>query len=165
MLELHLSLSGVRARIPSKSRFSYWLNTAFALACRQKGRSRVRFVEHPELALRLVDRAEGQQFNAQYRHKDYATNVLSFPFELPLGLPKSFPREYVGDLVICAPIIEAEALAQGKTLHAHYAHMSVHGLLHLLGWDHEQAEAADAMEALEIKILAELGFPDPYQAR
>lgn len=165
MLELHLSLSGVRAGIPAKSRFAHWLSTAFALAGQQKARPRLRFAQHPELSLRLVGRAEGQQFNVQYRAKDYATNVLSFPFELPPGLPKSFPREYLGDLIVCAPVIEAEALEQGKTLVAHYAHMSVHGLLHLLGWDHEQADAAEAMEALEVKILAELGFADPYQMR
>lgn len=165
MLELHLSLSGVRAGIPSKARFAKWLNTAFALAMKQKGRMPMRFVEHPGISVRLVDRAQAQQFNAQYRGKDYATNVLSFPFEVPPGLPKSYPREWLGDLIICAPVIEAEAVEQGKALTAHYAHMSVHGLLHLLGWDHEETEAAQAMETLEIKILATFGLEDPYQER
>ena len=165
VLELHLSLSGVRAGIPAKARFARWLDCAFVLAMQQKGRNRLRFVELPGISVRLVDRAEGQQFNAQYRGKNYATNVLSFPFEVPPGLPKTYPREWLGDLIICAPVIEAEAAEQGKSLHTHYAHMSVHGLLHLLGWDHEESVAAEAMEALEVKILAQLGFANPYLER
>lgn len=163
MLELHFSLSGVRSGIPSKARFAHWLNAALALAMQQKGRPALRLAANAEIALRLVDSIQAQAFNLQYRGKDYATNVLSFPFEIPPGLPKSYRQDIVGDLVLCAPVIASEAAQQQKSLTAHYAHMSVHGLLHLLGWDHELPDAAEAMEALEIKILASLGFPNPYE--
>lgn len=108
-----------------------------------------------EIAVRLVDAEEGQALNRDFRQKDYATNVLTFDYaQEPVVM---------ADLVICAPVIEREALEQGKTLEAHYAHMLVHGTLHAQGWDHEDAEEADAMEARERAILAALGFADPYE--
>ncbi|WP_099603659.1 rRNA maturation RNase YbeY, partial [Stenotrophomonas maltophilia] len=93
---------------------------------------------------------------------DYATNVLSFPAEVPEGLPKGVKFPLLGDLVICAPVVAREADEQGKALNAHYAHLTVHGVLHLLGWDHEDDKEAEAMEQLEREILAELGIDDPY---
>lgn len=113
-----------------------------------------------EISLYIVDEAEGQSLNQQYRGKDYPTNVLSFPADLPeeLDLP------LLGDLVLCAPVVEREAIEQGKTLEAHWAHMLVHGTLHLLGFDHIDDNEAELMEALETRILLHLGFTAPYES-
>ena len=107
-----------------------------------------------ELAVRLVDLDEGQALNRDYRQKDYATNVLTFDY--------AHEPVVMADLIICAPVIEQEAQEQNKDLVAHYAHMLVHGTLHAQGWDHEDPQEADAMEAREREILAGLGFADPY---
>lgn len=115
-----------------------------------------------ELSVRYVDSDEGRALNRDYRGKDYATNVLSFPVELPPGVRSPL----LGDLVICAPVVTLEALGQDKPLAHHHAHLVVHGVLHLLGMDHERSEAeADAMEARERTILGRLGIPDPYAER
>jgi len=111
-----------------------------------------------ELAVRIVDEAEITALNRQYRGKDGATNVLSFPFE---GMP-GVVTEQLGDIVICAPVVAAEAVTQGKSLQAHWAHIVIHGVLHLLGYDHHRDAEAQTMEALETSLLASLGFPDPY---
>ncbi|MBI5900492.1 MAG: rRNA maturation RNase YbeY [Rhodocyclales bacterium] len=108
-----------------------------------------------EIAVRFVGGAEGQALNRDYRGKDYATNVLSFPYESGARI--------CGDLVLCREVVEREAREQGKTAEAHYAHMVVHGMLHLQGHDHETGSAdARRMEALERKILSALGYADPY---
>ena len=107
-----------------------------------------------EIAVRLVDADEGRALNRDYRHKDYATNVLTFDY--------ATEPVVMADLILCAPVIEREAGEQHKTLQAHYAHMLVHGALHAQGWDHEDPEEAEAMEAREREILAALGFDDPY---
>jgi len=112
-----------------------------------------------ELCVRLVDAEESRTLNRDYRGRDKPTNVLSFPFENPPGV--SLPL--LGDLVICHPVVVAEAAEQDKALHDHYAHMVVHGTLHLLGLDHLEDDEAEAMEALEREILAELGIADPYR--
>lgn len=111
-----------------------------------------------ELTIRLVDAAESQTLNNQYRHKDYPTNVLSFPADLPpeLNIP------LLGDLVICVPVVNREAAEQGKPAEAHWAHMVIHGCLHLLGHDHIDDDDAEVMEHLERQLLAELGIADPY---
>lgn len=113
-----------------------------------------------EITIRVVGRDESQALNAQYRQQDKPTNVLSFPTDLPpeLQIP------LLGDLVVCAGVVEHEAHEQGKSLAAHWAHMVVHGTLHLLGYDHESDEEAEEMEALEIRILGQLGFPAPYES-
>jgi probable rRNA maturation factor len=112
-----------------------------------------------EITIRVVGFDESQALNAQYRHQDKPTNVLSFPSELPpeLQIP------LLGDLVVCAGVVEREAYEQGKPLSAHWAHMVVHGTLHLLGYDHESDSEAEEMEALETRILEQLGFPAPYE--
>ena len=113
----------------------------------------------------LTDDDSVRDLNARFRGKDYATNVLSFPAELPEGLPKGVKLPLLGDLVLCAPVVAREASAQDKPVAAHYAHLTVHGVLHLLGWDHEDTREAEAMEQLEREILAGLGLPDPYIER
>lgn len=114
--------------------------------------------EDGELSIRIVDAHEGRELNRDYRDKDYATNVLSFPAELPPGVPLPI----LGDLVLCAPVIAREAQEQGKPLKHHYAHMVVHGVLHLLGHDHMEEAEAEAMETIEREVLASLGIADPY---
>lgn len=112
-----------------------------------------------EVSVYIVDEDEGQELNAQYRGKDYPTNVLSFTADIAeeVGVP------LLGDLVVCAPVVEREAQEQSKTLQAHWAHMLVHGTLHLLGFDHIEDDEAEAMEALETQIVTGLGYPAPYQ--
>ncbi|MFN3702739.1 rRNA maturation RNase YbeY [Thermomonas sp.] len=140
-----------RAGVPAAASFRKWVAAAL------EGR-----IREADLAIRLVDEKEGRALNHHYRGKDYATNVLSFPAELPEGLPEGVKLPLLGDLVLCAPVIAREAKQQGKPLNAHYAHLTVHGCLHLLGWDHEDPREAEAMEQLEREILAGLGLPDPY---
>ena len=114
--------------------------------------------EEPELTIRIVDEEESQELNHEYRGKDKPTNVLSFPFEAPAHVPIPL----LGDLVICKQVVEREAIEQGKTLTAHWAHMTVHGCLHLLGYDHIDDEEAEEMEGIERIVMANLGFEDPY---
>jgi probable rRNA maturation factor len=141
-----------RAGIPAAVSFRKWVAAALA------GR-----IREADLAIRIVGTRESRALNRHYRGKDYATNVLSFPAELPEGLPEGVRLPLLGDLVICAPVVAREAREQRKPLAAHYAHLTVHGALHLLGWDHEDPREADCMEQLEREILAGLGLPDPYQ--
>ncbi|PPD04196.1 MAG: rRNA maturation RNase YbeY [Methylobacter sp.] len=118
------------------------------------------------LVIRIVDESEGALLNAQYRGKNGPTNILSFPFEQPEGI--DFAAEnadlshYLGDLVICSPVIAQEAESQGKALTDHWAHIVIHGVLHLLGFDHLKAQDADIMEAKEIAILKKLNINNPY---
>jgi probable rRNA maturation factor len=136
--------------LPGEKEFLAWATAAV-------GRTR----PTAEVSLRVVDETEGRELNLRYRHKDYATNVLSFPAELPpeLGLP------LLGDVILCAPVVAREAEAQGKPLAAHYAHLTVHGVLHLLGYDHETISDARTMEGMEVQILDSIGIPDPYSER
>ncbi len=116
-------------------------------------------LDEQEITVRLVEKAESQQLNAEYRDKDKPTNVLSFPFEAPPGIPINL----LGDLVICADVVSEEAAQQNKPILHHWFHMLVHGTLHLLGFDHIEDSEADQMETLEIAILAKLGIDDPYK--
>ena len=150
-LDVAVGYAVPRAGIPAAVSFRRWVAAALA------GR-----IREADLAVRIVGAKEGRALNHHYRGKDYATNVLSFPAELPEGLPKGVKLPLLGDLVLCAPVIARETKEQGKPLAAHYAHLTVHGALHLLGWDHEDAREAECMEQLEREILAGLGLPDPY---
>ncbi len=111
------------------------------------------------LNVRVVDQAEGWALNRQWRGKDSATNVLSFPADIPTA----DGVRVLGDVVLCAPVIAREAVEQGKSLPAHWAHLVIHGVLHLLGFDHRQGPEAEVMEARETALLAGLGFPNPYE--
>ncbi|SFP20160.1 rRNA maturation RNase YbeY [Pseudomonas borbori] len=148
MLELDLQVASQAADLPSEAQFRSWCE----IALRQR-------TADSELTIRLVDEAEARELNHTYRQRDYATNVLSFPADVPdelLDIP------LLGDLVICVPVVEREALEQEKTPQAHWAHLVIHGCLHLLGYDHIDDAEAEEMEALERTLLAELGHPDPY---
>ncbi|MCX7513726.1 rRNA maturation RNase YbeY [Frateuria sp. STR12] len=147
--QLSVSYAVPRGGIPSPASFRQWVAAALKGARRRKP---------AEVAIRIVDVAEGQALNRDYRGKDYATNVLSFPAELPPGV--NLPL--IGDLAICAPVVAREAAEQGKRPRDHWAHLTVHGTLHLLGYDHLEDAEAEAMEALETRILASLGIADPY---
>jgi probable rRNA maturation factor len=116
-------------------------------------------LENADVSIYIVDEEEGQELNSQYRCRDYPTNVLSFPADIAeeVGIP------LLGDLVICAPVVEREAQEQNKALAAHWAHMLVHGTLHLIGFDHIDDGEAEQMESLETQIVTGLGYPAPYQ--
>lgn len=141
-----------RAGLPAAASFRKWVTAVFA------GR-----IHDANLAIRLVDEKEGIALNHHYRGKESATNVLSFPATMPEGLPKDICFPLLGDIVICAPVVVREAQAQNKPLTAHFAHLTVHGVLHLLGWNHDDDKEADAMEQLERNILATLNIQNPYQ--
>jgi probable rRNA maturation factor len=132
--------------LPDDAQFSLWVETAL------RGKSEA------ELTLRLVDRDESRKLNSRYRGQDQPTNVLSFPAELPPGI--DIPL--LGDIVICAPLVGKESEAQDKSLPAHWAHLVIHGVLHLLGHDHQIEQEAVEMEAMEVELLASLGFGNPY---
>ncbi|WP_323149265.1 rRNA maturation RNase YbeY [Pseudomonas oryzihabitans] len=147
-IELDVQVASEAADLPEEPDLRLWCE--LALRTRQ-GDS--------ELTIRLVDEDEGRELNRTWRHKDYATNVLSFPADVPdefLDIP------LLGDLVICAPVVTREAAEQGKPVKAHWAHLVIHGCLHLLGYDHLEDDEAEEMEDLERQLLAELGYPDPY---
>lgn len=145
-LDLCLQNASSVTAIPDQAEFERWLKPVLR--------------SHPGaiLTIRIVDDDESAALNLQYRHKNGPTNVLSFPAELPdeVDLP------LLGDLVICAPLVETEAEAQNKSAEAHWAHLVIHGTLHLLGYDHLEEDEAEEMEALEIELLKSLGYANPY---
>ncbi|AOM40869.1 rRNA maturation RNase YbeY [Xenorhabdus hominickii] len=135
--------------LPEEALFQQWLENVLP-----------QFQAESEVTIRLVDEAESHDLNLTYRGKDKPTNVLSFPFEAPpeVELP------LLGDLIICRQVVEQEAAEQQKTVEEHWAHMVVHGSLHLLGYDHIEDDEAEKMESLETEILEKMGYPDPYLA-
>ncbi len=145
---IDVEVNSSSTKIPSVENIELWITTAL-----QSDE-----LNEAEVSVYIVDDQESQELNFQYRNKDKPTNVLSFPADIPdeVGVP------LLGDLVICAPVVEREAQEQGKTLAAHWAHMLIHGTLHLLGYDHIEDDEADVMEALETHLLTQLKFPAPY---
>ena len=137
--------------LPSADLFQQWAEAAVR-GCDQPG---------GDIAIRIVTAEEIQQLNRDYRQQDKPTNVLSFPFDMPEGIEGVEP--ILGDLAICAEVVAREAREQGKSTQAHWAHMVVHGTLHLLGYDHIEDDEAELMEGLEVVLLAQLGFANPYQ--
>lgn len=148
-LAISVAYAVPRRGVPASRSFAAWVHAALAAAGRRK---------NAELAIRIVGAREGRVLNRTWRGRDYATNVLSFPAELPRGVTVPL----LGDLVICAPVVAREAREQRKPLRDHYAHLTVHGVLHLIGHDHENATQAARMEALERRVLSKFGVPDPY---
>lgn len=145
-IELEVQRASARRPLPTDEQFRLWAGAAL------RGRERA------ELTIRLVDRAESRRLNWQYRGQDTPTNVLSFPADLPAQVGVHL----LGDILICAPLVAAEAREQGKPEQAHWAHLTIHGVLHLLGYDHQEAAAADVMEGVEIALLESLGIGNPY---
>ena len=141
--------NAILAAIPSPADLETWANAV--LACEG--------LEHQEVTIRFTDESESQSLNREYRGKDKPTNVLSVPFEAPPGIEMNL----LGDLIICAPVISREAAEQNKEVLHHYAHMTVHGILHLLGYDHIDDAEAEEMESKEIAILAGLDIENPYE--
>ena len=148
MSAVHVQVASDDPDVPEPGQIAAWARAAIA------GRR-----DEAELTVRVVDNREGEVLNARYRGGKDATNVLSFPFEAPPGVDLGL----LGDIVVCAPVLAREAREQGKDPLAHWAHVVVHGALHLLGLDHQNAEEAEHMECLEREILARIGFPDPYR--
>jgi len=142
-LELTVQMAVSASGLPTRAQLRRWLAAALARSA--------------AITVRFVGTVEGRALNRAYRDRDYATNVLSFGYD-----SSGRDARLEGDIVLCAPVLRREARAQGKALAAHVAHLTVHGALHLQGYDHQHARAAARMEALEKKILAKLGFADPY---
>jgi probable rRNA maturation factor len=155
--EVEVQRASRHAGIPSDDEFRSWIEAVFSAADEARA-----------ISVRIVDAAESQRLNRDYRDRDAPTNVLSFAADLPAEVLQSIRASGMapplGDLVICAPLVQAEAAAQGKPLRNHWAHLTIHGVLHLLGHDHLEPGAAQAMERREIELLAALGIPDPYAA-
>ena len=145
---LDLQIASKSKQLPPLQQLKHW-----AAAAVGKHKSQA------EISLRIVDRDEGAQLNQQWRNKAGPTNVLSFPADLPIAIQSPL----LGDLVICAPVVEQEAREQNKPLEAHWAHIMIHGTLHLMGYDHIDDQQASEMESLEKNIMASLGFHDPYK--
>jgi probable rRNA maturation factor len=142
-LKVHLQIGARALRAPTFAQVRHWAGAT---------------LDRPgEITVRIVGAAEARRLNRRYRGEDRATNVLSFPYALSRQMVQ-------GDIVLCAPVIAREARSQGKTVEAHFAHMTVHAMLHLQGYDHARRRSARRMEALEKKVLTKLGYPDPYDA-
>ncbi len=146
--QIDIEINSTSNKIPAVEKIESWISAALHSD----------ELTEAEVSVYIVDEAESQDLNNQYRGKDKPTNVLSFPADIPdaVGIP------LLGDLVVCAPVVEREAQEQGKTLEAHWAHMLVHGTLHLLGYDHIEDDEAEVMEALETRLITQLDFPAPY---
>ncbi|MCK5888945.1 MAG: rRNA maturation RNase YbeY [Methylococcales bacterium] len=148
MNKVDVQVVSLSKQLPDLAQFQYWVDSLLKDD-----------TEDSEVVIRLVDEFEMIQFNEQYRDKKGTTNILSFPFEPPEGMNSKL----LGDLLICVPVIEQEALAQDKVLEHHWAHMVIHGVLHLLGYDHLSDEEAEEMEALEMKVLRSIAVENPYK--
>jgi probable rRNA maturation factor len=146
-IDVHLESAWRGGEVPDDDSFARWATAALGP-----------FRGTGELAIRVVDQDEGAALNKRYRHGNAATNVLSFPAELPpdIDLP------LIGDLVICGPVVVTEASAQGKPVESHWAHLTIHGVLHLIGFDHQTDAEAREMEGLETATLIDLGYAEPY---
>jgi probable rRNA maturation factor len=144
----------VPKKIPGTALLKRWANAA--LATRKKKNS-------CELTIRIVDVDEMTELNSRYRNKKGSTNVLSFPFEMEFDIPSLDTSHILGDIIVCTDVVNREAKEQNKSQRAHWAHMIIHGTLHLLGYDHVKEKDAVIMETLETNILKTLGFSDPYQ--
>jgi probable rRNA maturation factor len=158
-LELDVSYASRSPWVPGSRLLAKWAEAALPPQPARRAHARSPVPKRTVLSVRIVGKARSRSLNSQYRHKDRPTNVLSFAGagSVPDG------RQHLGELVICAPVVAMEARAQGKSLQAHWAHLTIHGVLHLLGFDHEHVREAAKMESREIQILDRLGISDPYR--
>ena len=161
-IEIAVQIATSRKGVPHANSLSKWARSAYAAA-----RGRLRNEVSAELTIRIIGVAESRRLNRTWRAKDKPTNVLSFPGD-SLSPATAYGLQpaalHLGDLAICAPVVAREAREQGKTTVAHWAHMVIHGVLHLMGYDHENDRDAQTMESLEARILAEFGYGDPYES-
>lgn len=148
---LHLENDSTFAAVPSEQQFRRWAWQAVKTAYR-----------HAEIGLILLDEEPARAYNRDYRNKDYATNVLSFALNEGELLPEQDDGVLRGDIIICPQVVAREAAEQGKNLEAHFAHLTIHGVLHLMGYDHIEDGEAEEMEALEIRLLNQLAYANPY---
>ncbi|RKZ36817.1 MAG: rRNA maturation RNase YbeY [Gammaproteobacteria bacterium] len=160
-IEVDVQYASAEANLPNKKTLSHWINVAFScIPLEQTGDLPCKILpqRQVEMTIRLVDETEGTQLNETWRGGVGPTNVLSFPFECPPGVDMPL----LGDIIICAPLVAREATKQNKSLSAHWTHLVIHGTLHLLGYDHIEESQAQLMENLEIRILHDLGYSNPY---
>lgn len=150
MYSIHIQIDVDKSLFPKKSLLRKWAKQALH-----------KKIESAEITIRVVGKDEMTELNSTYRYKNGPTNVLSFPFNLPADIDINMP--ILGDIVICAEVVNHEAQEQHKSQEAHWAHMVVHGVFHLLGYDHETDKEAEVMESLEIEIMQSLGFNNPYE--
>jgi len=145
-IEVDVQQATAFSPLPAHGEFTLWVSAA------------LQDKKDAELTVRLVDEEESRELNHRFRGKDMPTNVLSFPAELPpdIDIP------LLGDIVICAPLVQQEAATQNKPVKSHWAHLVIHGVLHLLGYDHQQEQEAEVMEAIEVDVLSSLGYANPY---
>ncbi len=149
---IEIQIATTRSGVPHASKLRAWASAALPAGS-------------GVVCVRVVGSAESRKLNRRWRGKDKPTNVLSFPYSGAYALaPSRSPDFELGDIVICAPVVAREAREQGKPLNAHWAHMLVHGVLHLCGYDHVKSRDAKRMEALEVKILSRFGYQDPYSS-
>lgn len=147
---IDLQITVENCYIPSRIKLEQWVTETL-----------LPYKKEAEVCIRVVDETESAFLNETYRKKTGPTNILSFPSEIPDDIP--LKQSFLGDLVICAAVLENEAQQQNKSLEAHWAHIVIHGLLHLLGYDHVEEKQAEVMEGLEIQVLKILGYPNPYE--
>lgn len=152
-MDIHVDIQREADALPSDEEISAWLRQTLAIENKTEA----------ELTIRFVSEAESAALNQQYRNKSGSTNVLSFPSETPAEVEDDFGLHLLGDLIICSDVVKKQAQEQGKLELAHWAHMIVHGTLHLLGYDHVTDAEAKIMENKEIQILSQLGYTDPYR--
>jgi probable rRNA maturation factor len=150
-LQISKSVGDQQKNIPKETTIRTWIERSLQAQSKKA-------ITSAEISIRIVDEKESAKYNLEYRQKSTATNILSFPADIP----EIIKNPLLGDLLICASIIETEAAQQNKTIEAHWAHMIVHGTLHLMDYDHIKDKQAEEMEALEIEILSLLGFSNPY---
>lgn len=149
IVDIQVALENPEPELPGTNTIEQWVSKTLT-----------NFKNNAEVSLRIVEANEIQALNKRYRQKDKTTNVLAFPSELPEGIELDY--ELLGDVVICSDVVKQEAIQQQKTYQAHFAHMLIHGILHLLGYDHQNDQDARKMEEQEINILKELDFANPY---
>jgi probable rRNA maturation factor len=163
--DIDVQYASNESHLPDKKMLTRWVNNALQSQISpdspdlENPEFKIQVQKSVELTIRIVDETEAQELNEKWRQRPFPTNVLSFPFECPPGVEDI---ALLGDIVICAPLVVREAAEQHKPLHAHWAHLIIHGTLHLLGYDHIEDEQAQAMESLEIRLLHDLGYPNPY---